>query len=227
MPDFLRFQRLGFSCNPFRVLTDEEWARLSVVPSHILDIIDNTDHHLQLIGDVGRGKTTLLLGIFRHLQQSGIDASYEYIPEGQRHFKTRQFPDVSLLDEVQRLIWWERRRLFRKVERRTRLVFSTHRDFHPIFQRRGLALEVIDVNSLYDAQLLFEMWQRRLDHFRTGDSPIGLTTDGVEFLLEIFGNDRRSMERFLYEAFQVLETPQPLNRAYLSNLRKPIHFERT
>ncbi|MCI0710801.1 MAG: hypothetical protein L0154_11630 [Chloroflexi bacterium] len=225
MPDFLRFQRLGFSCNPFRVLTNEEWAILSVIPSPILDIIDNTNHHLQLIGDIGRGKTTLLLGIYSHFQQCGVDASYEYIPEGQRHFKTRQLPDVFLLDEVQRLTWRERRRLFKQVAQGARLIFSTHRDMQNGFQRRGLALEIIDVKSLYDGQILLEMWQRRLDHFRTGDSPVCLTTDGVEFLLDVFRNDRRSMERFLYEAFQVLETPQPLNRAYLSDFRKPIRSE--
>jgi hypothetical protein len=88
-------------------------------------------------------------------------------------------------------------------------------------------LDVIDVNSLYDAQLLLEMWQRRLDHFRTGDSPICLTTDGIEFLLDVFGNDRRSMERFLYEAFQALTTPQPLDHPYLADVRKSIHFEQT
>ena len=225
MPDFLRFQRLGFLCNPFRVLTDEEWATLSVVPPVILKAIDNSCHHLQLIGDRGRGKTTLLLGIFSHLQQRAVDASYEYIPEGQRHFNTRQLPDVFLLDEAQRLTWWERKRLINGVKHGTRLFLSTHHDFRSIFQRRGLPLEVIDVNSLYDEQLLLEMWQRRIDHFRTDTSPLALTTDGVKFLIDLYGNDRRSMERFLYEAFQALETPQPLNGAYLSDFRKPIHFE--
>lgn len=225
MPDFLQFHRLGFKCNPFRVLTNEEWAALSIVPSHVLALVKNTNGHIQFIGDMGRGKSTLLLGVLNYLRQQDINTAYEYIPEGQRHFTTRQLPDVFLIDEVQRLIWWERRRLFKQIERGRRLIFSTHKDMEQMFRRRAMALEIVDVNSLYDTRLLFEMWQHRLDYFRTDDSKVMLTMDGVEFLVETFKNDRRSMERFLYEAFQALQSPQTLNHQYLSKFRMSLHSE--
>ena len=226
MPDFLRFYRLGFKSNPFRVLTDEEWAAVSIVPQYVMNIVDHTAHHIQFIGDMGRGKTTLLLGLLSYLQQQEINTTYEYIPEGQHYFKTRQVLDVFMLDEVQRLYWWERRRLYKALENGTRLIFSTHQDIQQTFHQRNLALEVVNVNLLYDRDSLFEMWQRRLDYFRIGESTISIEMDGIDFLIEKFGDDRRSMERFLYEAFQAMESPCPLNREYLVEFRKSTPAER-
>ena len=33
------FHSLGFRCNPFRVLTDEEWAEVAVLPEEVLEVV--------------------------------------------------------------------------------------------------------------------------------------------------------------------------------------------
>jgi hypothetical protein len=60
--------------------------------------------HLQVLGQMGRGKTTTLLGLGKRFRLQGLRADYEYLPAGRDAFTTPLASlDVFLLDEVQRL----------------------------------------------------------------------------------------------------------------------------
>jgi hypothetical protein len=171
--------------------------------------------HLQLTGAMGRGKTTSLMGIQTYFSMQNHPVSYEYIPLGQRHLKLypgEASPHIWLVDEVQRLWLGEKFRLFRTLSRRPdlRLIFSSHVDLGYWFQVMSLPLETYQTEVLSHIGLHL-LLNRRLDYFRQTPSPLHFTEDGVQWLEQRYGNDRRAMERFLYEVFQCLSTPVPLD----------------
>src|SRR5262249_26539331 len=111
---YFPFHALGFRSNPFRALTDEEWAEIVVLPPELAAAAAEAEArggHLQILGDRGRGKTSALLGLAAAQRQAGKRAAYEYLPEGRDSFRTALAGlDVFLLDEAQRLNGAEQRR---------------------------------------------------------------------------------------------------------------------
>lgn len=73
----------GFVGNPFRALTDADWADVAVVAPALADLFEQSSAHLQVLGPLGAGKTSTLLGLQRRAVAAGRRACYVYLAEGQ------------------------------------------------------------------------------------------------------------------------------------------------
>ena len=209
---YFPFHALGLQGNPFRVLSDEEWTAIAVVPPRILESLKRDAAHWQLLGEAGRGKSVTLLGLTAHLKQNGRRAAYEYLPAGARRFKTNlRALDIFLLDEAQRLGRRKRRRLLESAtSSKLRLILSSHEDLTPLFARRALPLRSIYLDGP-DAAGLQNILNRRLACFALpGAARITFSAEAVAYLTDAFGSNLRAMEQFLYEVFQKLAKEGPL-----------------
>lgn len=216
---FFPFHAIGLQCNPFRALTDEEWAALAVLPADLQDAIERGVSHVQLLGPLGHGKTTRLLGLRARLCQAGRRAVYEYVPEGQSCFVSDPAGlDFFLLDEAQRLAPPERERLIGL--RDLRLVLGSHEDLSPLFARRRLELATIRIVN--DEGQLRTALERRLSYFALGRAPAHtLDSSAVAYLHLKFGGNIRAAEYFLYEVFQRFPPPGVITPAQLALLGGP------
>jgi replication-associated recombination protein RarA len=228
--EYFPFHALGFHCNPFRVLTEEEWMEVAVLPAELARILPLGFDHLLIKGDAGTGKTTTLLGLTAALKRSGMRAVYEYLPPGQRSFKTKlRDLDVYLLDEFQRLSRIQQERLlsnaYGKPHRHLRLVVSSHTDPSTLFAQHALQLTTYSTGGMKPSYLK-AILEKRLTYFAFDRTPEAAFTDeAVSALIEMFGNDLRAMERYLYEVFQRLQikraiTPDLLPGAPRSTLHE-------
>jgi hypothetical protein len=195
---YFPFHVIGFKCNPFRTLTDDEWSEIAILPESILEAADASTH-LQILGALGRGKTTTLMGLQAHLKRAGKRVAYEYIPEGQTRFYTPLDDlEIFLLDEAQRI------KNFPKVLnlREVRLIFTSHQDFASHFAHYNLSLIAIELDTMTPDHLR-RVIEKRLTYFALDDQPqTRFADDAIEYLYEKFGSDLRGAERFLYEVFQ-------------------------
>ncbi len=88
-----------------------------------------------IVGPHGSGKTTLLLELRQQL--TGLQEPFEYCflarerakrsAELDRLFRMAEKGHLLLIDGIERLSWWQRRRLFRHANRRSRIVVTAHR----------------------------------------------------------------------------------------------------
>ena len=214
--------RLGLTSNPFRTLSRKEWGQIAFFTPEIARLVHQEHAHLQLIGNMGRGKTTTLMGIQARCEAQGQVVIYEYLAMGQRRFKAefiQKFPDVFLLDEAQRLWQYEKFRLLKICQKNPtmRLIFSSHADLSGWFQHRNLPLITYDVDTL-PTQSLADLLNKRLQFFQTvNPAALAFSTDAILYLEELFGSDRRRMEQFLYEVFELYSELQPLTAEFLAD----------
>jgi len=216
---YFPFHALGFRSNPFRALTDEEWAAIVVLPEAVLQAAASGGH-LQVLGEMGRGKTSTLLGLAEQFRRDGRAVAYEYLPIGQDTFKLALAGlEVFLLDEVQRLRPDERRRLLAAARGGLRLIVGSHEDLAPAFTGAGLALSTVRLETTGRVHLE-TILARRLAYFALPDRQPQVTLDpsAAKYLEATFGSNLRAMERFLYEVFQGLEAPVALTAAQLQAL---------
>jgi hypothetical protein len=225
---YFPFRAIGYECNPFRALTVDEEAALTVLPAAVLDEFHGSGTHLQILGDMGRGKSATLLGLLGQAESSGLRVAYAYLPEGADRFQTDLGNlDLFILDEAQRLSRRERHRLLEApppsplpiaLERASlaqtsgfRLVLSSHADLTADFARHQQPVRTVRLESLgpEHARAVIE---RRLHHFALGDRPRAtLTPDAHAWLTATFGDDLRATLALLYEAFQTLTAPVPVD----------------
>jgi hypothetical protein len=205
---YFPFHALNLRANPFRALTDEEWAEVVVLPP-ALEAAEREGGHLQVLGELGRGKTSALLGLAARLRRKGQRVTYEYIPEGRGDFRSALMEiNVFALDEVQRLHPRERRRLLDAAEAGLRLLLGSHTDLRSRFVARGLPLATVRLDAPDPAHLA-RILARRLDYFALDPARPGMTiSDGaVAALHAADGSNRRAIELCLYEVFQELREP--------------------
>ncbi len=231
---FFHFPHIGYSRNPFGALTDEEWTAIAVLPPAIEHVLADGFEHLQLLGPMGIGKSTTLLALQTEFQRGGAEAQrkksaesaesadnkiiYEYLPEGQRYFVTEtKGLDVFLLDEAQRLNWWQRRKLAKVVSNSPlRLIISSHEDLTPLFAKKGLNLTSVDLSGEIDVGWITAVIHKRLSYFALPNQPHAtLTPAAITYLVETFGQNLRQMEYFLYEVWQQLESTHPIDSDFL------------
>lgn len=215
---FFPFHALGLHANPFRALTDDEWARVAVLRPDVRSALDQIAH-VQVLGAMGSGKTTTLLGLAAACRGRGLRVAYEYLPEGQRRFTTDPAHlDVFLLDEVQRLSWWQRWRLLRVARHGTRLILGSHADFRQPFARAKLPLITIRLDQILLDQLE-TILQRRIALAALNDPPsITFAPDAISYVWSTFGVRLRAMDHFLYEVFQRLDRPGMITAAQLQSI---------
>jgi len=205
---YFPFHALGYRSNPFRALTDEEWAEIVVLPDAIVAAAAHGGH-LQVLGELGHGKTSALLGLAQQFRRAGRRVIYEYLPIVQDTFTASVIGlDVFLLDEVQRLRPNERLRLVAAGQAGLRLILGSHEDLTPLFQGAGLSLATVRLDQTAPGQLA-ALLARRLAAAALPNSPNGVAFDAsaVAYLEDKFAGNLRAMEHFLYEVFQRLEAP--------------------
>lgn len=215
------FHSLGFSRNPFGSLTNEEWADIAVLPEVITKAFADDSSHLQFLGEKGQGKTTALLKLTSEFKKRAQKVVYESLRCGQQHFETAiDDLDVFVLDEAQRLSWWQRRHLLKMVRQNEscRLILSSHQDLRYWFAYYRLPLITIQLEN----HLTYQHWRtllaRRLAYFALPNADyVTLAPDAVRYLYETFGHDLRAGEWFLYEVWQRLENVEVLGAEKLSS----------
>jgi hypothetical protein len=217
MNPYFPFHALGLQGNPFRALTDEEWGNLALLPSELLAL--DPAAPVQILGERGHGKTSLLMGLAAQGRQTGQKIVYEYLAAGQDRFTTPLAGlDVFLLDEAQRLNRRERGRLLAQMlapGKAPRLILSSHEDLAPLFARRRLNLATL---RLAEASVdhLRAVVERRLAFFALPGGPgVTLAPEAAAYLHEQFGGDLRAVEQLLYEACQQLSGPGEITAARL------------
>lgn len=186
--------------NPFQALTEEEWAEIVVWPDTAAAAF-NQSAHLQFLGQMGSGKTSLLLACQARLCSDPTRrVKLEYLAEGESHRRTPLDQlDVYLLDEAQRLNWWEKRKWLAAASRTpVRFIFSSHQDMTPLFQSYRLPLTTIHLDAPTPAHLQ-ALLERRLAYF---DSPITFAPETVTYLWQRFSPNWRDLEFFLYDVWQ-------------------------
>lgn len=224
---YFPFHTLGFRCNPFRVLTEEEWVQVAVLPKTLKEVLKSDFHHIQVLGEEGRGKTTTLQAIKAYLTRFHKRWVYEYLPHGQNSFHTdvREL-DVFLLDEFQRLNRRHRNRLLKAITTGpggiSQLIFTSHVDVTPLFVRRNLPLISIQLEG-YDPNHLRKILDQRMAYFALSEIPkVTITKEAVLALWEEYGTDLRAMEFFLYKVFQSLEKEREITAVQLHTMIRRI-----
>ena len=217
---FQRFERLGLKRNPFGSLSQTEEDAL-LIPIPEIETWANASTSLQLMGERGRGKTSLLRMMLHQLSQTGRFA-YESLPEG-KHFLSILFNmpwDGIVLDEAQRLSWWQKHRLFRQM-RGKRLLITTHENLGVWFRLYGLPYQTIQVAQFITPDRLAVILARRIAYFALpGVTPVSLQDDALAWLWGRYGDDVRRTEQALYEVFQRVEKPEPISAATLASILK-------
>ena len=194
----LAFLHLNLKRNPFGEITEDERARLAVVDiDRILAALQNPHCAVQFLGEKGYGKTTHLIALRSRLSGAG----YVHIPEGE----TRPLPEGNpiMIDEAQRLTWWQQKTLFRK---KVPLVLGTHRNFELSLKKQGRTVQTIDVGDLNSLNRIQTLLHNRIEFVRRTDGPVptvGHRT--VRQLQKKYGSDIRAILYELYQRLQKLE----------------------
>lgn len=193
----LPFAHLNLRRNPFGEFSVGERTLLADVDvADFDDFLAAPSAALQFIGEKGNGKTTHLLAIRTRFPQAG----YVHIPEGERAEVPMGSPIV--IDEAQRLTWWQQRQLFRSP---IPLILGTHRDFGPELRRAGRNVQTVAVCQGMNASRLTRILNARIAWVQRGrgDTP-SVSCESAGRLLEEFGPDVRRILFAMYEKFQDL-----------------------
>lgn len=197
LPKQLPYVHLNLRHNPFGELSREELTNLAEVEvDSICGKLSKDGFAVQFVGEKGNGKTTHLLAIRARF----ADAAYVHIAEGETATLPGGCP--TMIDEAQRLTWWQRFRLFRST---VPLVLGTHRDFTTELQRAGRKVETIDVSQQTDERRLCRLLNSRIEHMRRGAGLV--PTVSMETAMKLrreFGSDIRAMLHSMYVVFQNL-----------------------
>jgi hypothetical protein len=190
------FLRHNLFRNPFGELTSSERAELAVVDVEpYLVFLADSRSVLQFLGDCGRGKSTHLLALQRHL----LDASFLYIPE-QKPAPKLPLCRPLLVDESQRL---PKSMLVELARSGGPLVLGTHSDHTAVFRKYDLQVRTVQVSKDLSAETLQAIFLARIEGSRSNVGPLPtFPLSLANRLLMRFGSDIRTMEHYLYDRFQ-------------------------
>lgn len=189
------YARFNLRRNPFGELTPEERAELAMVDVQRWVEFLRGPAAVQFVGPCGRGKTTHLLAIRRRLPS----AVYLLLPEtGPRPAMPDQRP--LLIDEAQRLGFWQRRRVFAAGGP---LALGTHGDLGPALRRSGLEVVTVELAAEGSPERLAQILNRRIEASRLTPAAVPrIELAHAVSLRDRFGSDVRQIEHHLYLQFQ-------------------------
>ncbi len=222
--DYFPFQRLGLERNPFCALDEAEWSYQAWLHPQLEKYLKNLKSIIQILGDAGTGKTSALLALKRELEQRGRKVSYIYLPPDQRppRFSIEE-NTVLLVDEIERLPTRKRQALIRSAlsDNATglRLAFSSHLNLQ--LELPGLApdqLPTLPLPSITSTQLETLLNDRIRAVSRSETLPVWVTHSAAEELLKRYLGDLRSVERVLYDLFQVLDEVGAVDRSRIKHM---------
>lgn len=202
---WLPFSRWNLRYNPFGELTPSERAAVAVFDARpIAQQLAQGQAAVQFIGPCGRGKTTRLLAVQRHLAIP--DSAIIYLPPlswavprwWQKTLQVAGAPIV--IDEAQRMPPPVRRAIFR---RRVPLLLGTHRDLAGPLRRAGYHVFTYVVGPQNDARHVAAVANARLSAARLTTAEVPqLSIEDAQCLVARFGDDLREIESFLYHQVQ-------------------------
>jgi hypothetical protein len=205
---------MGLSGNPFRVVPPDEIPELYAMPPdgqgpRADEIARSSVRCVQILGEAGFGKSTLLATICALLEDEGLLCERLYLPPDHDgvFVEPADGIDVYLIDEAQRLTKKARRaaRLWLDDGAR-RLIVTTHEDLRRAF---GDELESFEIPKA-DAAAIERVFRRRIE-FSGGDpEAIRLTLRGARWLESESGGCLRVVENLCYELFQTLDAAQAI-----------------
>ncbi len=188
------FATLNLHWNPFSEPPLEDRAHLAV---EIPELELQTKQALLYLGEKGRGKTTHLL----KLHQSYPEAPYLHLPEFGKHPRIPR-AKIIFLDEAQRLPHLTRYFTWQKA---STWVIASHEDHTRELEQAGFTVKKIVLEGL-NLQKLEALIEKRLEWARRSSGEIPRVPKAkLEALLEQFGDDLRSIEGALYDAYQTME----------------------
>jgi hypothetical protein len=202
---WLPFSHWNLRYNPFGELTPSERASVAVVDVEpIAQRLAEGQTAIQFIGKCGRGKTTRLLAIQRHLVVPG--SATIYLPPmswaiPRWWHKTLQIAGTPIIiDEAQRMPPPIRFAIFR---RREPLVLGTHRDLTGPLRRAGYRVFTYHVGAQNDPYHVAKVANARLCAARLTAAEVPqLSIQDAQWLVTRFGDDLRAIESFLYNQVQ-------------------------
>jgi len=204
-PSWLPFSRWNLRYNPFGELTPSERAQLAIFDAQpFAQRLAEGQTAIQFIGPCGRGKTTRLLALQRHL---AIPSSATiYLPPLSwatprwwcKLLRIRGAPII--IDEAQRMPPPIRRSIFR---RRVPLLLGTHRDLAAPLRRAGYRVYTYCVGPQNDAGHVATVANARLSAARLSAAEVPqLSIQDAQWLVARYGDDLRGIESFLYHQVQ-------------------------
>jgi len=196
------YQHLNLVRNPFGALTPQARIQVAVVDvAHLVDALKKPATAIQFLAGHGRGKTTHLLALHALIPE----ASYTQLQPGDEHVFTTS--KLRFIDSVENLSRRSRKQLYKASES---IALSTHKRLTFELKRNGYHVITIKV-STSDPKLLQDIFNRRIAHARRGSGTIPVLSDNDALVLKKrFKDDVRSMEHYLYDVFQSLDTPENL-----------------
>jgi len=196
-PKELSFARLNLTRNPFGELP--LGCRPGVTVGDFEEPLRGLEAPratLLFTGEAGRGKTTSLLRL-----RADRPGPYVYFPEDGPLPPIPRAP-LIYLDELQRLGWWARRRLFATD---ARLVIASHADHRAEVRRAARPLWSRHVTGL-SLERLEAIVKARVEASRRVAGPLPeVPRLRLEALLSCYRDDLRSIEAALYDEFQRMD----------------------
>jgi hypothetical protein len=214
---------LGYRCNPFRALTQEEWIDLALLPEGLPEKFDELPALTLILGEQGSGKTSALIALKRELQQRGRRVAYEYLPPRMNSYRLDPGNfHVYLLDEAQRLSGRALNRLLKYPSNADNplplLILSTHKDLSQSAASRGIETLRITLEN-HSAGFILDLIELRLIHFeRPGSHGVRLAPSALDFVLTQCNSNLRLLEKLLYEAYQTWDSEGPIPIQHLRKL---------
>ncbi len=190
----LAFSNLNLRRNPFGEMTRDERAAVAIVDLGDLAFqIRQPGHAVQFLAPHGRGKTTNLIALHRHVPSWQFLRIFE---DSSPHFEGERGRLIDSFDKLPRRL---RKSAYSTS---TSLGITTHIDLAREIRRAGYQVTTRVVRTV-DAGKLSAIFQRRIEFVRRGPGPVPrLDASRIAGLIETHGSDVRAMETELYGLFE-------------------------
>ena len=206
------FARIGYTCNPFRVLWGDEVLGVLIdpsLPATTRELLSGGTDVIEFVGESGSGKSTHVLAA-AHVAENelGEVCARTYVPVGDTCVS---WPVGSVdrwcIDEAQRV----RRSLLARIVRAARrgdfsLVLGTHTSVAELCERIGASCRTIRLAAA-DRDRMGAFIAARMAAVRTdGDRIPRVDSDALAVIERSSGGNLHVVEGLMYEVFQAYAT---------------------